>query len=162
MDPLSQVTKGRMWPLINLLCVLTAVISTFLDNVTTILLMTPVTIRLCVNGLFRENRISNEGRSGQWKDEKSVSHRSSHPPDEMRQRKLLLYSSKVWLCEVMHLDPVAILMAMVLFSNIGGTATPVGDPPNVILASNKDVIQALRTSNSTSNSRPAYKTSSEE
>ncbi|XP_046975885.1 P protein-like [Vanessa cardui] len=86
-----EVTKGRLWPLIYLLCMITAVLSTFLDNVTTVLLMSPVTIRLC---------------------------------------------------EVMDLDPVPILMFMAIFSNIGGTATPVGDPPNVIVASNKAVIQS--------------------
>ncbi|XP_053622093.1 P protein-like isoform X2 [Plodia interpunctella] len=86
-----EVTKGKLWPLITLLCAITALLSTFLDNVTTVLLMTPVTIRLC---------------------------------------------------EVMDLDPVPILMSMVLYSNIGGTMTPVGDPPNVIIASNKAVIQS--------------------
>lgn len=40
------------------------------------------------------------------------------------------------LCEVMGLNPVPILMAMIIYSNIGGTMTPVGDPPNVIIASN--------------------------
>ena len=60
--------------------------SSFLDNVTTVLLMTPVSIRLC---------------------------------------------------EVMGLNPVPILMAMIIYSNVGGTMTPVGDPPNVIIASNK-------------------------
>ncbi|CAG4978266.1 unnamed protein product [Colias eurytheme] len=86
-----EVTKGKLWPLITVLCAITAILSTFLDNVTTVLLMAPVTIRLC---------------------------------------------------EVMDLDPVPILMSMVLFSNIGGTGTPVGDPPNVIIASNKAVVQA--------------------
>lgn len=43
----------------------------------------------------------------------------------------------------MELDPIAILMAMVIFSNIGGTATPVGDPPNVIIASNAAVVQSV-------------------
>ncbi|XP_068622355.1 P protein-like [Battus philenor] len=86
-----EVTRGKLWPLISLLCAITALLSTFLDNVTTVLLMTPVTIRLC---------------------------------------------------EVMNLDPIPILMSMVLFSNIGGTATPVGDPPNVIIASNKAVVQS--------------------
>ncbi|XP_035455992.2 P protein isoform X2 [Spodoptera frugiperda] len=86
-----EVTKGKIWPLITLLSAITAIISTFLDNVTTVLLMTPVTIRLC---------------------------------------------------EVMDLDPIPVLMSMVLFSNIGGTVTPVGDPPNVIIASNKAVIQS--------------------
>ncbi|CAH2056107.1 unnamed protein product, partial [Iphiclides podalirius] len=86
-----EVTRGKLWPLISLLCAITGLLSTFLDNVTTVLLMTPVTIRLC---------------------------------------------------EVMNLDPIPILMSMVLFSNIGGTATPVGDPPNVIIASNKAVTQS--------------------
>jgi P protein len=58
----------------------TAILSSVLDNVTTILLMTPVTIRLC---------------------------------------------------EVMELNPVPILLFSVIYSNIGGTLTPVGDPPNV-------------------------------
>lgn len=80
-----KITNGHVWPLINCLCLFTAVLSSFLDNVTTVLLMTPVTIRLC---------------------------------------------------EVMCLNPVPILMCMVIYSNIGGALTPVGDPPNVIIASN--------------------------
>ncbi|GBP42925.1 P protein [Eumeta japonica] len=84
-----ELTGGRTWPLINCLCLFTAVFSTFLDNVTTVLLMTPVTIRLC---------------------------------------------------EVMQLNPVPVLMAMVVFSNVGGAATPVGDPPNVIIASHPVVV----------------------
>ncbi|XP_068621881.1 P protein-like [Battus philenor] len=84
-----EVTGGRTWPLINCLCFFTAFFSTFLDNVTTVLLMTPVTIRLC---------------------------------------------------EVMQLNPVPVLMSMVIFSNVGGAATPVGDPPNVIIASHPSVL----------------------
>ncbi|KAK2576947.1 hypothetical protein KPH14_005560 [Odynerus spinipes] len=86
-----RITGGELWPLVNTLCFFTAFISSFLDNVTTVLLMTPVTIRLC---------------------------------------------------EVMELNPVPILTAMVVYSNIGGAITPVGDPPNVIIASNRDVIDA--------------------
>lgn len=46
-----QFSHGKIWKLINMLCVMSAVISVFLDNVTTILLMTPITIRLfeCLN-----------------------------------------------------------------------------------------------------------------
>ncbi|XP_031624818.1 P protein-like [Contarinia nasturtii] len=40
-------TNGRIWPLIFSLCFITAVLSAFLHSVTTILLMTPVTIKLC-------------------------------------------------------------------------------------------------------------------
>ncbi|XP_050358448.1 P protein-like isoform X2 [Nymphalis io] len=86
-----EMTGGRTWPLINTLCFFTAIFSTFLDNVTTVLLMTPVTIRLC---------------------------------------------------EVMQLNPVPVLMSMVIFSNVGGAATPVGDPPNVIIASHPSVLHA--------------------
>lgn len=86
-----ELTGGRTWPLINCLCFFTALFSTFLDNVTTVLLMTPITIRLC---------------------------------------------------EVKHLNPVPVLMCMVIFSNVGGAATPVGDPPNVIIASHPTIINA--------------------
>ncbi|XP_031624628.1 P protein-like isoform X2 [Contarinia nasturtii] len=86
-----KITNGKIWPLINCLCLFTALMSSFLDNVTTVLLMTPVTIRLC---------------------------------------------------EVMQLNPVPILMSMIIFSNIGGAITPVGDPPNVIVASNQYVINS--------------------
>jgi Na+/H+ antiporter NhaD/arsenite permease-like protein len=44
---LTQVSKGRVWPLLTILCLITAVVSAFLDNVTTILLMTPIVIQLC-------------------------------------------------------------------------------------------------------------------
>lgn len=84
-----RLARGRVWPLVTTLCVFTAVVSAFLDNVTTILLMTPATIKLC---------------------------------------------------EVMDLDPKHILIWLVIFSNIGGAATPVGDPPNVIIISNPQVV----------------------
>ena len=45
------------------------------------------------------------------------------------------------LCQVLNVDPRPVLIAEVVFSNIGGTATAVGDPPNVIIVSN-DLIQA--------------------
>lgn len=66
--------------------------SSFLDNVTTVLLMTPVSIRLC---------------------------------------------------EVMGLNPVPVLMAMIIYSNVGGATTPVGDPPNVIIASNHKIAKGV-------------------
>jgi Na+/H+ antiporter NhaD/arsenite permease-like protein len=43
----------------------------------------------------------------------------------------------------MELNPVPVLMAIVIYSNIGGSITPVGDPPNVIIASNQDVIDSV-------------------
>ncbi|KAK4878362.1 hypothetical protein RN001_010868 [Aquatica leii] len=86
-----KLTNGKEWPLITALCFITAVVSCFLDNVTTGLLMTPITIRLC---------------------------------------------------EVTRLNPVPVLISMILYSNIGGAVTPIGDPPNVIITSNPDVIKS--------------------
>ncbi|XP_023032615.1 P protein-like [Drosophila willistoni] len=76
-------SKGHPWPLIFFLCCFTGILSAFLDNVTMVLLMVPVTIRLC---------------------------------------------------EVMRLRTVVVLISIVIYSNLGGTLTPVGDPPNVIIA----------------------------
>lgn len=81
-----KVTGGKIWPLIHGLGLMTLFISAFLDNVTTVLLMTPITIRLC---------------------------------------------------EVMELNPVPILMSIIVHANVGGTAMPIGDPPNVIITSNQ-------------------------
>ncbi|XP_007944170.1 P protein [Orycteropus afer afer] len=81
-------SRGRVWPMIILLCLIAAVLSAFLDNVTTMLLFTPVTIRLC---------------------------------------------------EVLNLDPRQVLIAEVIFTNIGGAATAIGDPPNVIIVSNQEL-----------------------
>ena len=44
---LEQIAKGRIWPLIYSLCFFTAILSAILDNVTTLLLMTHISIRLC-------------------------------------------------------------------------------------------------------------------
>uniref|UniRef100_A0A8C9TT40 OCA2 melanosomal transmembrane protein n=1 Tax=Scleropages formosus TaxID=113540 RepID=A0A8C9TT40_SCLFO len=83
-----QLSRGRVWPMITILCLIAAILSAFLDNVTTMMLFTPVTIRLC---------------------------------------------------EVLNLDPRHVLIAEVIFTNIGGAATAVGDPPNVIIVSNQDL-----------------------
>ncbi|XP_055320426.1 P protein-like [Sitodiplosis mosellana] len=85
-----EIAKGRIWPLIYCLCLFTAILSAILDNVTTLLLMTPISIRLC---------------------------------------------------EAMKLNPIPILTTMIIFSNIGGAMTPVGDPPNIIIASNPHVVK---------------------
>ena len=45
----------------------------------------------------------------------------------------------VALCRRLRLDPVPFLLAQVFASNIGGTATVVGDPPNIIIASIADI-----------------------
>ncbi|XP_026714854.1 P protein isoform X2 [Athene cunicularia] len=83
-----RFSRGKVWAMITLLCLFAAILSAFLDNVTTMLLFTPVTIRLC---------------------------------------------------EVLNLDPRHVLIAEVIFTNIGGAATAVGDPPNVIIVSNQEL-----------------------
>lgn len=42
-----KLSKGKVWRLTIILCLFTGFVSAFLDNVTTILLVTPVTLRLC-------------------------------------------------------------------------------------------------------------------
>lgn len=46
---------------------------------------------------------------------------------------LLVAPTLIKLAELEHLDPRYILIIMVIFCNIGGCATPVGDPPNLIV-----------------------------
>lgn len=53
---------------------------------------------------------------------------------------LLLFSSICdRLCEVLNFDPRQVLIAEVIFTNIGGAATAIGDPPNVIIVSNQEL-----------------------
>ena len=47
------------------------------------------------------------------------------------------------LCEIKNIDPKHVLIAQVIFSNIGGAATPVGDPPNVIIINSNKVKQLV-------------------
>lgn len=42
-----KISNGRIWPLIFCLCIIAAVLSAVLHNVTTILLMAPIIIKLC-------------------------------------------------------------------------------------------------------------------
>uniref|UniRef100_A0A6P7FRF4 P protein-like n=1 Tax=Diabrotica virgifera virgifera TaxID=50390 RepID=A0A6P7FRF4_DIAVI len=46
------------------------------------------------------------------------------------------------ICEVIKVNPIQILIYTLIFANIGGAITPIGDPPNVIIASNPDVMKA--------------------
>ncbi|HRW19385.1 MAG TPA: ArsB/NhaD family transporter [Dermatophilaceae bacterium] len=80
----AQVTGARPFRMMALLVVVTAVASALLDNVTTVLLMAPVTLLLC---------------------------------------------------DRLGTSAVPFLLAEVMASNIGGTATLIGDPPNIIIAS---------------------------
>ena len=84
----AKRSRGMPYRLMVMLCVLTALASAVLDNVTTVLLVAPVTFLVC---------------------------------------------------ERLGLRPVPFLIAEVLASNIGGAATLVGDPPNIIIASRADL-----------------------
>jgi Na+/H+ antiporter NhaD/arsenite permease-like protein len=77
-------TQGRPYRLLVVTSVITAVVSAFLDNVTTVVLLTPITF-------FVAQRLGT--------------------------------------------SPVPFLISQVLASNIGGTATLIGDPPNIIIGS---------------------------
>lgn len=80
----AKKTKGNPWLLLAALSGITAILSMILDNVTTIILIVPITIIVA---------------------------------------------------EMLKLNPVPILMAEALLSNIGGVATLVGDPPNIMIGS---------------------------
>jgi Na+/H+ antiporter NhaD/arsenite permease-like protein len=76
--------KGEPFKIMAIFSVVTAVLSAFLDNVTTVLLIAPVTLLIC---------------------------------------------------QALELDVIPYLITEVLASNIGGTATLIGDPPNIMIAS---------------------------
>jgi Na+/H+ antiporter NhaD/arsenite permease-like protein len=80
----AKRAKGSPFRVMVLLVLITAVASAMLDNVTTVLLIAPVTLLVC---------------------------------------------------ERLGVSPVPFLIAEVLSSNIGGAATLIGDPPNIIIAS---------------------------
>lgn len=80
----AKKTKGNPWLLMVALSAITASLSMILDNVTTIILIVPITIIIA---------------------------------------------------EMLKINPTPILMAEALLSNVGGTATLVGDPPNIMIGS---------------------------
>lgn len=83
-----RVAKGEPIRILILLGIVTAVLSAFLDNVTTVLLIVPVTLKIT---------------------------------------------------DSLGVDPVPFLMTQILASNIGGTATLIGDPPNIMIGSQTDL-----------------------
>ena len=79
----GQLSKGRPFAVVFSLAVTTAVLSAFLDNLTTVLLMVPITFLLA---------------------------------------------------DALDVDPIPLVIIEILVSNIGGTATLIGDPPNIMIA----------------------------
>ncbi|MGH2922983.1 MAG: ArsB/NhaD family transporter [Solirubrobacterales bacterium] len=84
----GQISRGRpLWVVLSLAGT-TAVLSAFLDNLTTILLVVPITFLLA---------------------------------------------------DALDIDPIPLIVIEVISSNIGGTATLIGDPPNIIIAGATDL-----------------------
>ena len=81
---IAEITKGSPVKILVLFSIVTALMSAFLDNVTTVLIIIPIIIEL-TRGL--------------------------------------------------GLNPKNYVLSQVIISNIGGTATLIGDPPNVIIGS---------------------------
>ncbi len=79
-----RISRGEPLRLLILLSVVTAVLSAFLDNVTTVVLVVPVTL---------------------------------------------------YVASVLGISPMPFLVAQILASNIGGSATLIGDPPNILIGS---------------------------
>ncbi|NUT92796.1 MAG: ArsB/NhaD family transporter [Saccharothrix sp.] len=80
----AKRARGKPYAMLVMLVVITGTASAALDNVTTVLLIAPVTFLVC---------------------------------------------------DRLGLNPIPFLIAEVMASNIGGTATLIGDPPNIIIAS---------------------------
>lgn len=80
----ARLAHGDPWRIMVLFTILTAVLSAFLDNVTTVLLVGPMTLTVC---------------------------------------------------KLLDTSPVPFLVTEILASNIGGTATLIGDPPNIMIGS---------------------------
>ena len=80
----ARLAKGEPWKVMLLFVLLTAVLSAFLDNVTTVLLIGPMTLTVC---------------------------------------------------KLLDVNPIPFFMTEILASNIGGTATLIGDPPNIMIGS---------------------------
>jgi Na+/H+ antiporter NhaD/arsenite permease-like protein len=84
----GQLSQGRPLALVLSLAAATGVLSAFLDNLTTVLLVVPITFLLA---------------------------------------------------DTFDIDPIPLVLIEVIASNIGGTATLIGDPPNIIIAGATDL-----------------------
>ena len=84
----AKISNGRPWAIMVMFFIITACLSAFLDNVTTVLLVGPMTIAVT---------------------------------------------------ELLKVNPVPYLITQILASNIGGTATLIGDPPNIMIGSSANL-----------------------
>lgn len=88
----AQLSQGRPLRLVFLLAAVTGVLSAFLDNLTAILLVVPITFLLA---------------------------------------------------DVLRITPIPLVLVEVLASNIGGTATLIGDPPNIMIGTHRKELSFL-------------------
>jgi Na+/H+ antiporter NhaD/arsenite permease-like protein len=79
----GQLSRGRPFAVVVSLALATGVLSAFLDNLTTVLLIVPITFLLA---------------------------------------------------DALDIDPIPLIVIEVVASNVGGTATLIGDPPNILIA----------------------------
>jgi Na+/H+ antiporter NhaD/arsenite permease-like protein len=84
----AKLAKGNPIRVLLFMAVITAVASAFLDNVSTVVLMAPLSI---------------------------------------------------FVASILQVSPVPFLLTLIMASNIGGTATLIGDPPNIIIGSGADL-----------------------
>ncbi len=80
----ARKSKGNPWKVMIYFIIITALLSALLDNVTTVLLIGPMTIVIC---------------------------------------------------QILNVNPVPFLMTEIIASNVGGTSTLIGDPPNIMIGS---------------------------
>ncbi|HIZ78059.1 MAG TPA: ArsB/NhaD family transporter, partial [Firmicutes bacterium] len=80
----AKVAKGDPWLIMVLFILITAGFSAFLDNVTTVLLIGPMTLTIC---------------------------------------------------RMLDINPVPYFITQIIASNVGGTSTLIGDPPNIMIGS---------------------------
>ncbi len=80
----AKKSKGNPWRVMIYFILITAILSALLDNVTTVLLIGPMTIVIC---------------------------------------------------QILNVNPIPFLMTEIIASNVGGTSTLIGDPPNIMIGS---------------------------
>jgi Na+/H+ antiporter NhaD/arsenite permease-like protein len=85
---IAQASRGHPAIIVPAIGITTALLSAFLDNVTTVLLLVPVSFQLA---------------------------------------------------DALEVDPVPLVIIEIIASNIGGTATLIGDPPNILIAGHTDL-----------------------
>jgi len=81
---ISKLARGNIFYLLFFLSITTGILSSVLDNVTTIILIVPITLAICEN---------------------------------------------------LEISPIPLVLSEIFASNIGGAATLIGDPPNIIIGS---------------------------